>query len=285
MRSSVAEMDFVERITLNPLEKYIRFDKFPWKFVVHLLLIALCTYQSLRMVEMQDKHTRIQEQVFSTIYLQDDDGSSSYPYYSLSEFADGFFSVINNTLALDDTLLQYSLVDDVTYELQVYYTQITPENRDALSVNGTSDSFLGELERVLGISSEDIVGFKKFLQGVENMALKIDNLQTYISEVAPGQYADCLNWTIDIGYSLQSLANVESTLEASSKECAGTTEEETETLVGIHVAIILAASLSLFLSWRQVYDVSKEYLYFKKKTVGGASESRFKGHTHWEKDW
>ena len=29
--------------------------------------------------EIEDKHTRIQEQVFSTIYLQDADGSSSFP--------------------------------------------------------------------------------------------------------------------------------------------------------------------------------------------------------------
>jgi len=33
--------------------------------------------------------------------LQDDDGSSSFPYYSLTDFSDAFFSVINNTQELD----------------------------------------------------------------------------------------------------------------------------------------------------------------------------------------
>ena len=63
-------MDFIEKITLNPFEKYVRFDKFPWKFVLHLTLIVLCTYQALKIVSIQDKHTRIQEEVFSQIYLQ-----------------------------------------------------------------------------------------------------------------------------------------------------------------------------------------------------------------------
>lgn len=110
-------MDFIEKITLSPFEKYVRFNRFPWKFILHLLLIALCTYQALRIVSIQDKHTRIQEQVFSTIYLQDDDGSSSFPFYSLSDFSDAFFSVVNNTVNLNDVLLQYSIVDKATYQL------------------------------------------------------------------------------------------------------------------------------------------------------------------------
>jgi hypothetical protein len=49
-------------------------------------------------------------------------------------------------------------------------------------VNGTNDSYLDELNSVLGINSDDIVSFKVFLQSVENMNLKIDGLKTYISK-------------------------------------------------------------------------------------------------------
>lgn len=67
-----------------------------------------------------------------------------------------------------------------------------------------------------------------------------------------------MDWDIYIGYSLQSLANVESTLEAYSTECSGVgTEYEGESIIGIHVAIIIIASLSLILAWRQVYFVSR----------------------------
>ena len=81
------EMDFVERIALNPFEKYVRFGIFPWKFIFHLLLVGLCTYQALKTISTQDKNTRIQEIVFSKIYLEDDDGDNFNSYYSLSEFS------------------------------------------------------------------------------------------------------------------------------------------------------------------------------------------------------
>lgn len=214
-KESLIEMDFIEKITLSPFEKYVRFNRFPWKFILHLLLIALCTYQALRIVSIQDKHTRIQEQVFSTIYLQDDDGSSSFPFYSLTDYSDAFFSVVNNTLNLNNVLLQYSIISDVTYQLEIYYTQITEDNKDKMIVNGTNDSYLTELQNVLGINPDDIAGFKQFLQGVENMNLKISHLKTYISNSSV-ELTDCLEWDINIGYSLQSLANVEGTLEANS---------------------------------------------------------------------
>jgi indole-3-glycerol phosphate synthase len=60
-------------------------------------------------------------------------------------------------------------------------------------VNGTNDSYLDELNSVLGINSDDIVSFKVFLQSVENMNLKIDGLKTYISKTGD-EHADCLGW-------------------------------------------------------------------------------------------
>lgn len=42
--------------------------------------------------------------------------------------------------------------------------------------------------------------------------------------------------------------------------------------MGIHFVIIVVASLSLLLAWRQVYQVSREYLFFKKKV--GANQSQ-----------
>ena len=97
---------------------------FPWKFIFHLLLVVLCTYQALKIVSIQDKHTRIQEQVFSTIYLQNEDGTNSYPYYSLTDFTDTFFDILEQANELNSTLLQYSDISDVHYRLEVYYSEM-----------------------------------------------------------------------------------------------------------------------------------------------------------------
>ena len=119
--------------------------------------------------------------------------------------------------------------------------------------------------------------------------LTIEGVRTFISRDEKGALQDCLHWNINIDYSLQSLANVESSLEAESQLCLGQEGlAGTDSLVGVHLAVIAVASLSLFLAWRQVYFVSKEYLFFKRREgrektdkEDGVSSSRFKGHNHW----
>jgi len=40
-----------------------------------------------------------------------------------------------------------------------------------MSVNGTSSNWLNNLDSILNINPDDLQGFKKFLQNVENMQL------------------------------------------------------------------------------------------------------------------
>ena len=122
------------------------------------------------------------------------------------------------------------------------------------------------------------------------MDLTIEGVRAFISRNSRGELEDCLHWDINIDYSLQSLANVESSLEADSQLCLNqeSSLSPSDNLVGVHLAVMVIASISLFLAWRQIYFVSKEYLYFKRKAGVEQTEveeqvttSRFKGHTHW----
>lgn len=38
------KMDFVQKVTLSPIEKYVLYNRFPWKLVVHVLLLVFTTY-------------------------------------------------------------------------------------------------------------------------------------------------------------------------------------------------------------------------------------------------
>ena len=109
---------------------------------------------------------------------------------------------------------------------------------------------------------------KEFIQSVESLDIRIYNLFTYISADPDGTLSSCLNWTIKINYNFQSFANVESSLDAQSLTCAlpnaAPSAEITPSLLGVHVAVLIVAGISLMLSWRQVYFVSKEYMYYKR---------------------
>lgn len=75
----------------------------------------------------------------------------------------------------------------MTYQLEVYYSQVDESNQDKMVVNGTNESFLQNLEEKLNIIPDNLPSFKNFLQTVENMNLKISNLITYISRSEPGK--------------------------------------------------------------------------------------------------
>ncbi len=43
LKNQKYQMDFMEKITLSPIEKYVRFNKFPWKLLVHIGLLIFTT--------------------------------------------------------------------------------------------------------------------------------------------------------------------------------------------------------------------------------------------------
>lgn len=41
------KMDYIQKVTLSPIEKYVMFNRFPWKMLIHVLLLVFTTYQTL----------------------------------------------------------------------------------------------------------------------------------------------------------------------------------------------------------------------------------------------
>lgn len=76
--------------------------------------------------------------------------------------------MVNSTLALNETLLQYSDVSSTKYRLDIYYSEVARENIPLTVIEGNSESFLNELQKV-GISPSDYPAMKEFLQKVESL--------------------------------------------------------------------------------------------------------------------
>lgn len=56
---------------------------------------------------------------------------------------------------------------------------------------------------------------KKFIEDVETLNLRINNVITYIAVDSKGHYSECLNWTILITHNFQSFANVNGKLSTT----------------------------------------------------------------------
>lgn len=58
--------------------------------------------------------------------------------------------------------------------------------------------------------------------------------------------------------------------------------------MAIHLAVFIISSVSLVLSWKQVYSVSRDYMAYKKEIQGHQTiieESKMKTHVDWNKNW
>jgi hypothetical protein len=123
------------------------------------------------------------------------------------------------------------------------------------------------------------------------MKVSISKLITYASMDEEGKMNSCLNWTVNIRYSFESFANAVGDLEATSEKCSlgvGNTVEKTDSLLAIHVAVIAVAALSLMTLWKQVYDVSKEYMKYKQGLSSGKTQyedSKLQTSVDWKKNW
>ena len=58
MNIKVADMPLKDKLSLGPIRKYQVYDKFPWKFTLHITLIILTTMQILWVVKGIDHFTR-----------------------------------------------------------------------------------------------------------------------------------------------------------------------------------------------------------------------------------
>lgn len=73
-------------------------------------------------------------------------------------------------------------MDDVNYELQIYYSDLSKENSDIMVVRGDSETFIDQLREQIGLEQNNSVRVKTFIQKVESMNLEMSNLITYISK-------------------------------------------------------------------------------------------------------
>jgi hypothetical protein len=46
-------MPLLEKLRLDPIGKYEKHNRFPWKLVVHVVLAVLTTYEAIAMVNLR----------------------------------------------------------------------------------------------------------------------------------------------------------------------------------------------------------------------------------------
>lgn len=86
LKNQKYQMDFMEKITLSPIEKYVRFNKFPWKLLVHIGLLIFTTMQVYSVIGLRGDHNRSIQQSLKYILFNSDEQSDQVTFQTLTEF-------------------------------------------------------------------------------------------------------------------------------------------------------------------------------------------------------
>lgn len=75
--SSISSIPFQDELVLGPIEKYERYAIFPWKFIIHIVMLLLTTFE---IIIVLGPDLKFSEAVMQQIYQQFMIADETQPY-------------------------------------------------------------------------------------------------------------------------------------------------------------------------------------------------------------
>jgi hypothetical protein len=122
------DIPLIDKITLGPIEKYQKWNRYPWKMLIHLLLVVMTTLQVLITIQADTNYSRTQSRVIDRIFLtpegEDDDLSDRRERY--------IFSIPELQGYVKQSVENYYTINDQSLE---QYNYLLTEEGDVRGVN------------------------------------------------------------------------------------------------------------------------------------------------------
>lgn len=166
---------------------------------------------------------------------------------------------------MNQTLFQHVDLSIATFNLSVYYIEIANLNnvsyRSQFAVNLTE----GIPKEFVDI--DDSSALKNITNSINQLTFIGENIRTrmwYGDEV--NSYF-CNNWGIKIDYNFETFARIVANFDSTSTYCKneGLDNEMRnfgESYLLIHIIVLVLACVSLFLSWKSIYQMAKDYMQY-----------------------
>lgn len=98
-------MTLKERLYMQPLDKYRVYDRFPWKLVIHILLVILTTCQVVLMVIPNGQYSYNQYIIWNKLFCnleassEDTDVTNSFNLFSIEDIR-GFVDITVDVISI-----------------------------------------------------------------------------------------------------------------------------------------------------------------------------------------
>jgi hypothetical protein len=284
-------VDYNEAIAMNPIEKYEKLGRFPYKMIVHILLVIFTTFQVVLIVGETNKISRSQERLFYNMFIDDSD-KRSLDYdrmaylFSVDDVKEHVRNSVNNFYSLNTKSLEIVKFTDENpfLLLQVDYIDDNEiENFSAQRDYGLQDSnsvikknyaipryFSYKLDNsTLGPFEYQHDEIKEFLNDVVDFKLNY-TLKTYVPFYYNNNY-DCNLWWITQIYNFANRGHFIVKLNIIKKACEDFNGNHSyldifvNKLLWIHIIVFILAVLSLIMTWNYIQSIASLYIRVKSK--------------------
>ena len=109
-RKAANQMTLYDKLTLGPLDKYLKYNRFPYKLMLSVALVLMTSFQVLVTVESRTAYSRSQDRLFHKLFLgadglEDTDRTRIKFLFSAEEAREFMTESVSNYFSMNETTI------------------------------------------------------------------------------------------------------------------------------------------------------------------------------------
>ena len=262
------KINHVDINNIDPITKFTKFGKFPYKLIAHVLLVIFTTMQVVILISQTNRYSRAEERFFYTMFISNDDYKKETMLYTPKMIREHVLTSIDNFYNINKNSIEITEydVDNPFIIMDVSYINIkTNDNLDR------KESYIITKNEHGPFDEFDDIQMKFFLNTVSSFRLNY-TVKTFVPNEDIKMF-DCNLWKINQLYSFEARARFAVKLFIEKLTCDTKTHQDVTTflrilfdkLIWIHVVVAILALYSLVSTWKYISEVASLFIRVRMK--------------------
>ena len=293
-KNNIYQESVREKLTFSPIDKYVKYDRFPTKLLIHILLVVLTTISAISLATSSNSKYKSQKEVWFNLVNLDPTEPRNH-LYSVPALQTHLNNTLNSLTQINDIIFQEIEVSDAQYSLTVEYlypgSHVPKDNMTKFIQQGSIFKYY--LKNVSeGISNpfylNDTDSLKSFTQQIKSFTFNANNLKLKKENI--DELHSC--WKLLLNYEMASFSHIMVSLSTLQRGCDEDEDDDGggktaslfmfasndlkktkdviyskpekspmgNILIFLNFIIFFLAFCSMILNWRYIYEMMNLYM-------------------------
>ena len=297
-KNNIYQESVKEKLTFSPIDKYVKYDRFPSKLLIHILLVVLTTISTISLATGYNIKYKSQREVWFQL-VGIDPKESRHHIYHLQGLTDHLNDIILNLCNISNIVFQDIETSEAKYSLSVeplypgsYLSleNISKPNEGVSIFKYDIPDINAGINYPFNLNDGNFSSLKSFTQKVKSFTFNAVNLKL---KRVKYDYEPYSCWKLHVNYEMASYSHIMASLTTLQKNCEDDQDEPltvsnifsknyikdtnskqsrlvsdktqrnstlANVLILLHFAIFFLAFCSMILNWRYIYEMMNLYM-------------------------